>query len=93
MNTVFNELIFLKNEYTTFEKSFCSQLLHQTDEHSRNQIRSMINVELYNTNLEDLLATYQSLFFELNLRQIHAQAMCQSREIWIFTAALRPSQT
>ena len=40
----------------------------------------MINGELYNTNLEDLLA-YQNLYYELNLRQIHAQAMCQSREL------------
>ena len=80
MYGVFNELIFIKNEYKTTEKSFCSQLIHQTDENARNQIRSMIHGELYNANLEDLLATYQSLYYELNLRQIHAQSMYLSRE-------------
>jgi hypothetical protein len=80
MYGVFNELIFIKNEYKTSEKSFCSQLIHRTDENSRNQICSMIHGELYNANLEDLLATYQSLYYELNLRQIHAQSMYLSRE-------------
>ena len=39
----------------------------------------MSNGELYNMNLEEMLATYQSLYYELNLRQIHAQSMCLSK--------------
>ena len=65
MNRLYQELIFVKNEYRITEQLFCSLILHQTDENAKNQVVSIIQGEIYDANLEDLLTTYQIYFFNL----------------------------